>query len=187
MLTTDLDEVSIETQPSTRLIAPFIVLLFAGVFSSVRLPNSQDSKRLIAGMTITALVLVGGDLAYQAGNALWNELKEPHQHIQWQVADTLNQLGVYPGEKVAILNLSDDEYPYYWARLARVKIVAEIVEEKSFWMTDAVVRSELFKAIEKTGARFIVQKPGLDISSFISAIDWQEIGNTGYYVYFLRN
>jgi len=178
---TDVKSAFIETQPSTRYIAPFIVLLFAGVFSSVRLPNSQESKRLIAGITIAVLVAVSVQLSFQASKDLWNVLR-PQQHIQWQIANRLNQLGVHPGERVAIFGYN---HPF-WARLARVKIVAEISDEKSFWEKDADIRSEVIKTIERTGARAIIQRPSLQIPDRISANGWQEIGDTGYYVYFLE-
>ncbi len=176
----------IDRQPSTRYIAAFIVLLFAGVFSSVRLPDSQESKRLIIGMTIAAMVATGGQLFYPNSKDLLTALRKQDEHIQWQVADRLKQLGFQPEEKVAIIGKY--AFPsYHWARLARAKIVAEILDERSFWDTDAVVRSEVLKAIEKTGARVVVQKPGFKIPpDCISAIGWQEIGNTGYYVDFLR-
>jgi hypothetical protein len=166
----------------TSYVVPFIVLLFAGVFSSVRLPDSQESKRLIAGMAIATLVTIGGQRSFQASKDLWAVLSRPEQHIQWQVADRLKQLGVHPGEKAAILGYN---HPF-WARLAHIKIVAEISDERSFWQKDAVVRSEVLKTIEKTGARVIVRTAGLEMPDSMSAVGWQEIGNTRYYVYFLR-
>ena len=175
-------------QPSTRYIAPFIVLLFTGVFSSVRLPNSQESKRLIAGMTIATLVLIGNSFFWQASKDFWTVLNRSEQHIQWKVADELHQLGVQPGEQVAILGTYD--YPHdYWARLARVKIIAEVLDKKdkkSFWEANPRVRAEILKAIEDTGATVIVQKPGLKIPDSALATSWQKIGNTDYYAYFFN-
>lgn len=168
----------------TRYIAPFIVLLFAGVFSSVRLPDSQESKRLIAGMTLaTFLIVVSNQLFYQSAKNLWTVVTNSEQHIEWQVADSLNQLGVHSGEKVAILGAYYHPY-YHWARLARVKIVAEIVDEKSFWDANAVVKSDVLETIEQTGAKIIVQKPGFEIPDAAIASGWRKLGKTGYH-YFL--
>jgi hypothetical protein len=69
-LSTDLKSAFIETQLSTRYVASFIVLLVAGVFSSVRLPNSQRSKRLIAVMAIATLITVSSQLTFQASKDL---------------------------------------------------------------------------------------------------------------------
>lgn len=105
------------------------------------------------------------------------------QHIQWQVAESLNKLGVQPGEKVAILG--EYFFPnYYWARLARIKIVAEIRDEQSFWEKNADVRFEVLKTLERTGAKVIVQRPGLKIPDSAYARGWKQVGDTGYYVYF---
>ncbi len=169
-----------------RYIAPFVVLLFAGVFSSVRLPNSQQTKRLIAGMTIATSFLMGSQLfASECLRNIQTLLKEQNQYTEWQVANSLQRLGVQPGEKVAILGYYFAPY-YHWARLARVKIIVEIFDEKSFWEKSTLVKAEVLKRIEKTGARVIVQKPGFKIPNYALAKGWREIGNTGYYVYFLQ-
>ena len=179
---TDMQEAFAYSQPSTRYIAPFIVLLFAGVFSSVCLPNSQESKRLIAGMTIATLVLTGSQFSEQASKDFWTVLNRPGQHIQWKVAHRLYQLGVQPGEKVAVFGYY---FPHYhWARLARVKIVAEILEPRSFWEAESAVRAKVLKAIEGTGARVIVQKPGFKIPNSALALGWKKIDSTDYYAYF---
>ena len=164
-------------QPSTRLIAPFIVLLFAGCFSSVRLPNSLDSKRLITGLTISTLLMTSGQLIYHSSKDFASMLRlEP---TQWQVAQGLKKLEIQPGDSVARFG---QNFGYRWARLARVKIIAEINDASSFWTKDAAVRSDALKAIAKTGAKAIVQEPGLLIPD-ISTSGWEEMGNTGYYAY----
>ncbi len=186
-LGTDLKSAFIETQPSTRYVAPFIVLLVAGVFSSVRLPDSHRSKKLIAVMVIATLITVSSQLTFQASKDLWTVLSGSQQHAQWQMATRLNQLGVHPGDKVALLGY---KHPY-WARLARVKIVAEVVEPRNFWEKDTAVRTEVLKTLERTGAKIIVySRKKSEMPNALSARGWQEIGNTSsayYYVYFLQN
>jgi hypothetical protein len=161
------------------------VLLFSGLFSSVRLPNSQDAKRLITGVTLATLALISSAFFIQASGDVWMALSltKPGQHVQWQVADRLHQLGIEPGERVAILG--GYMFPeYHWARLARVKIVAEVIDRESFWAVSPQVRAEVFKAIEETGARAIVQKPGTQPFRPARNTGWKEIDDTGYYVYF---
>jgi 4-amino-4-deoxy-L-arabinose transferase-like glycosyltransferase len=181
MIGIDMPIAHIETQPSTRYIAPFIVLLFAGVFSSVRLPDSQKSKRLITGISLATFLLLAVPLPYQTTKGLLTGVTEQQQHIHWQVADRLHQLGLQPGEKVAILGAYIHPH-YHWARVARVKIVAEILDADVFWARNAAVQSEILKKIEDTGAKVIVQKPGIKIPD--SASSWQKVGNTDYYAYF---
>ena len=49
-------------QPAMRYIAPFVVLLFAGVFASIRLPNTRESKQWLTSMTVAVLLVVGASL-----------------------------------------------------------------------------------------------------------------------------
>lgn len=183
MIGMDMPKAFIERQPSTRYIAPFIVLLFAGVFASVRLPRLKF-KRLVVSITFAALVLISSyQLFNETSVELWS-LMEPNQHIQWQVAHSLTQLGVQPGDKVTIMG----RYIYpddHWARLARVKIVTEIMDGCSFWQQTPIVRAKILHDIERTGSKLIVQKPEIKIPS--EAIDgWQKLSNTNYYVYFVK-
>ncbi len=95
----------------------------------------------------------------------------------------MNQLGVQPREKIAIFG------PYwvpsfYWARLARVKIIAEVTEPQKFWEADPAIKSAVLKTIERTGAKVIVQKPGLKIPDSTFTTGWQKVGDTGYYAFF---
>ena len=174
-----------ENQPwgfvQTRYIAPFIVLLFAGVFSSVHLPDSKKLKQLILSLTIFALVINGGILFYRASKDLATIIETP-EHIQWQIANSLSQVGIQPGEKVAILGQEE----YYWARLAKVKIIASIPDVKDFWIANIVDRAEVLKTIEKTGARAVVQRPGYMTIPDTSTVGWQEIGNTRCYFYLFK-
>ena len=185
MLGIDMPTAILEKQPSTRYISPFIVLLFAGVFSSVRLPNSQESKRLIAGITLATLITVAVQLSYHTLNEVGFELVDRKPHLHWQVVESLTQLGVIPGEKVALLGYY--MYPHYhWARLARVKIVAEIIDAEAFWEKDSSIRSKILEKIKETGAKLIVQKPGIKTTVPILTMGWQKLGNTSYYVYFFQ-
>ena len=166
----------------TRLIAPFIVLLFAGVFSSIKLPNSQESKRLIARLTLIALLLIFSQLAFHGSKDFMTILREP-ELIHWQLAKSLQQIGIQPGDKVVHLGIKD----YYWARLARVKIVAEIPNIESFWATDVVQRNRAIEAIKRTGAKVIIQKPGFDIPKLENATGWQNLCNAeSCYVHLLN-
>ncbi len=169
----------------TRYIAPFIVLLFAGVFTSVRLPNSPESKRLIAGMSIATLVIISSQVFGQAAKNLRTVLSGSQQHIEWEAAQSLQQLGLRPGEKVAVLGQYLAPH-YHWARLARVKIVAEVFDEKSFWEADPVIRAEILRRIKNTGVKAIVQRPGFKIPNGAIAPGWRKVGNTDYYAYFFN-
>jgi hypothetical protein len=170
-------------QPSTRYIAPFIVLLFAGVFTSIRLPNSQRAKRLIAGTTLVILVVIGSKLALQGVKDTWAIVNDPRPHIHWMVTESLQKSGLKAGERIAVLG--SYIYPnYYWARLLRVKIIAEVIDEKDFWYSSPARRIKVLKAIKETGAKAIVQRQGVPVPNSELKQGWQKVGETDYYVYF---
>ena len=184
-LVADMQVVGSAMQPSLRYVAPFVVLLFAGVFSSVRLPNSQESKRLVVGMTVATLVLLGIQFYDLAAKNIETIVNRPGQHLQWKVADRLQELGLEPGDKVAIFGTYF--YPdFHWARLARVQIISELRYDESFWDKDPQIRSEVLEKIKQTGVRAIVQKPGLEIPDSALVDGWQKVGDTGYYAYFFE-
>lgn len=167
---------------STRYLAPFIVLLFAGVFSSIQLPNTRASKKLIAGMALATLVVIVNLSAWVVKDTLESKLNGTQRPLQWEVTHQLNQLGIQPGDQIAILGAYN--FPsYHWARLARVKIVAEVKDEMSFWKTDATVRAKALEAIAQTGARAIVQKPGLELPDSALKLGWHQLGTTNYSAY----
>jgi hypothetical protein len=60
------------------------------------------------------------------------------------VAQELITLGVYKGDKVGIIGYGFDSF---WARLARVKIVAEMLEIESneFWLGDKNVQQSVLE------------------------------------------
>lgn len=169
----------------TRYVAPFIVLLFAGVFTSVRLNNSPESKRLIAGISIATLLTISSQVFEQAARDLRTVLNGSQQHTEWEATQSLNRLGLQPGDKIAVLG----EYiaPYYhWARLARVRIITEVSDEKSFWEANPTTRAKVLETIKNTGVRAIVQRPGFKLPDSAIALGWKKVGNTNYYVYFFN-
>jgi len=165
----------------------FVALLWMGVFSGVRLPVSQESRRLVACVTIAMLTVMmittGFPIALQAGSTAHDLIRGryPWPYEQWQVAEGLNRIGVQSGDKVAFMGYA---FRNSWARLARVRIVAEMpaAEVGSFWAADSLVKSQITKTFASTGAVAIVTK---NVPSSVSTTDWQRIGNTDYYAYIL--
>jgi hypothetical protein len=101
--------------------------------------------------------------------------------LQYQVAEGLNRMGVRSGDKVAFIGNS---FKASWARLARVKIVAEIPirQVANFWAADNSIKSQVIKTFVTTGAKVIVVER---VPSVVSTPDWKRIGNTSYHAYML--
>ncbi|MBA3715346.1 MAG: hypothetical protein H0W76_23310 [Pyrinomonadaceae bacterium] len=182
-----------------RFIGSFMVLLFTGLFSSVRLLESQGSRRLIqcvmiiiVAMLMLTIVPSSARMAYVAvRHLIWEESPD----MNWQVAEGLKQMGVQPGDKVATLNTSIGPPGYLgntrssdnmrWARLARLQIVAEVYSREGkndFWKADEAVRRQVSEAFIQAKAKIIVDDK---VPSWAVTEGWQRIDETDQYVYFL--
>lgn len=161
----------------TRLIAAFVVLLIAGVFSSLRLPNSREVKRLVAGLTLAILVILGLKLSGTVlpTVALAFRGQSP---IAWEVAQNLHQLGIQPGDKIALLDVEDSS----WARLARVRIIAEIPDSDDYWTISAARRVSALESVRQTGVRAIVTERRSLPEGTTELATWKQVG-AGYYLY----
>ncbi len=169
-----------------RYSVPFIVLIWLGLFGACRLPESPYHRRLIATVIVAVVISVAIPVGYSTARAVAKSIEpfisqDQSPHPQWEVADGLHQLGISPGEQVAYLRNS---YRVDWARLARVKIIAEIPPSDvlQFWSADDRERSEIIETLSRTGARAIIaERP----PSPVSMAGWQRIGQTDYYAWIL--
>lgn len=166
---------------SSRLAAPFIVLVFAGVFSSVSLLNSRQSKGVLAGVVMIALIFMSSVIGKQAYDDAVT-LKRGVEPIEWQVAEDLRRFGVKSGDAIAVIGDSDRNA--FWARLARVKIVAQVLRADDFWRADVITRTQVLKAMQNTGARAIVWDPNAELpEQFFSETGWRKLERSYCYVY----
>ncbi len=138
-----------------RYFPAFIALLFVGLAASLRLPDESRSRRAVKAM----FLIVSGAcfllITRQAGLDLDVGARAPHLVYQ-RVAQKLQQKGIAPGDKVAVLgNLETAN----WARLARVKIVAEIPEPEDFWATDPATQRAVLQLLKSYGVRAVVFFP----------------------------
>jgi hypothetical protein len=169
---------------SRRYICAFLVLLWIGIGCGMRLAESEEAKRLLAyaiiAIVVTIMITVSAPIGYSVVLSLRGRHTSAHAH--WQVANGLNRIGVQSGDKVAVIGESRDAY---WARLARVRIVAEIPQQnmETFWAAPAAVKSQVMQALADTGAKIVVTTRG---SIYAAWNGWQEMGETGCYAYILR-
>jgi len=107
----------------------------------------------------------------------------------WKAAQALNEKGIRPGDKVAVVGGSYGHYGpvgeggAYLARLAGIQIVAQVNEADRFWTADPSTQSQVIEAIARTGAKAILTIPEPPRSSPES--QWQRLGNTNYYTHLL--
>lgn len=167
-----------------RYIAPFLVLVFLGLFPGILLQKSRDTaKNAAATLVIAASVMVYTSLFIVLHLAMPLPILQGHGGRFYQVAESLNKEGVRPGGGVAIIGSGWNGM--MWARLARLHIVAQIPPEDAndFWHAPGPrAKSEVYDAFARTGAEAVVTE---ETPPSVGFADWQKVGDTQYYVHIL--
>jgi 4-amino-4-deoxy-L-arabinose transferase-like glycosyltransferase len=170
-----------------RYIASFIVLFWLALWASVRLPDGESARRLFSAITfvlVTLLLFITlASSASEAARAL-GSLRDgagAAQHEQWRVAQGLSQLGLHPGDRVAVIG---DAQRAFWARLGGTPIIADVPEREAatFWAAAEPVKAAVLSALATTGAKVVVadKPPNCPTPS-----NWQQLNETRHYAYFL--
>lgn len=168
----------------TRYIGAFALVMWLGLFSGLRIPAQQQSRRLLGAtaMAITGVILTVAVFSTVA------ELRREDDHIsdaasQWKKAASLQQIGLRPGDSVGVIG--DTFGAPRWARLARMKIIAEIpgAGAQEFWFADEVTRSQIIETFANAGAKAIVAD---NVPRGVSTTGWQKLGSRSDYVYLFK-
>jgi hypothetical protein len=174
---------------SPRYIAVFLLLFWLGVFASVRLPAGAATRRLFQATAAGVLIMIALRLAPLTLGMI-QEIRgqrSPGAHRSFDIAQGLKQLGAQPGDAVARIGYGP---PAYWARLAGVRIVAEMFSEEPDFpsvpdvdqaLESGVLKPEVVQAFARTGAKFIIAwKPPADVARQ----GWTELGDhTQWFAY----
>jgi hypothetical protein len=168
-------------------VGAFVVLCWMGIFSALRgLDTSAAAKcarPVVLAMVIVLLLQTAGSVAIGGGHTALAVVRGrfPWPYDQWQIARSLGEIGVEPGQHVAVIG---DGLANSWARLARVRIVAEVPprEASVFWAADESVRAEVIRRLKEVGVTAIV---AVGTPPVLPTSPWREIGPAGYYAYVL--
>jgi len=184
----------IQVSVESRYVGVFVVLLFTGLFSSVRLRGRREDNRLVACLMVIIATMLTLSLSRPAVRAAAALVRDPRAGWEtvggkaWRVAEGLRRMGVRPGQKAASLKYSNLGHTQ-WARLARVQIIAEIFskapedDEKAFWASGKETRKRVLDTFSKAGADIVV---GNQVPNWAAEEGWQRIGDTDYHLYVLR-
>lgn len=166
-----------------RYVAPFLVLVLLGLLSGVLLQNPKDDPRRTAVWAVAVSTCLMALSALLVVYHLAGFPRQENGEVFAQVGESLNAAGVEPGEEVAIIGDSSDGCR--WARMARVRIVAQILREDvdDFWqISDPHVEAGVYDAFVKAGAKAVIAEQA---PPYGKLADWQRLGDTQYYVHFL--
>ncbi len=176
-----------------RYIGAFVVLLWADILANVGISPKAISARLLR---ITGLMMIVLTLASMVLFNLEGVLKltgsrdsrgigghESAASVRpVEVAEELQRMGVGKGESVGVIG---DAFTAFWARLARVRIVAEMPGRyaDSFWQGSTETRLRVLNAFGEAGVRAIVAE---NVPQDADKQGWLRIKGSDQFVYFFE-
>ena len=164
-----------------RLVAPFLLILWTAGFVAIPTSRLSGGRRVLWAVALAMCFLTCVRVAKSAvseGLALRSS-PAARENVDWDVAEGLRAMGIRPDDKVAGIVIMGRAH---WARLAGVKVVAEIPlgEELTFWTADSELRRSVIDTFAGTGARAIIaEAPPLCADK----TEWKQLPQTDYYVY----
>ena len=176
-----------------RYIAPYVVVLWMILFRSVGIPHSEESKRVCAAILVSAALITTITVAlgtyravvhaaryFASGNIETPLLQSGYSH--WKVAKYLQEAGLRAGDRVGGVGWT---YSAYWARIARLRIIAEVPAEgaNEFWSLAPAKRAVVLQTFRNVGAKAVV---AFGVSEGVAPMDWKRIGDTPYHVYLFQ-
>ena len=180
-----------------RYIAPFLILFWAGILTSVRLPATAVSRSIASiGGSVLALFVCLNIMAFNleglAGIAGFKpaaesavtggQFSDGHSVNHPELATLIFEQGLRRHDRIGFIGYS---FTAYWARLARLKIVAEIHSEDvgRFWAASPEHQTQALRAFYKTGAIAVIAEP---VTYRTPPHGWSELGNTGYLIHLVE-
>lgn len=173
----------------SRYVGVFVLLFWADILANIRLPAAPNTKtwlNVLGG--IAALGLLANIAMFNLdgfkrlnptmGAASIEQSAPPAKPLE--VAQALHELGVGLGDKVGVIGYA---YDSFWARLARVKIIAEIFEAQAiddFWRRDESLRQSVLQAFASAGVDAVVAEY---VPEDAEMTGWHRVGNSNYYIH----
>jgi hypothetical protein len=178
-----------------RHLGGFVLVLFLTLIAAVRLrPDLQEDARKSGAYVAIAVFLVMAlgtadytlrvlthhlAIAGSGPNSTWQDIV---------AAKELRRMGVQPEDKVAVIG---DGASAYWARLAKLRIVAEIMDtnmdtntdmnqgSKQFWNASEAVQQNVYNLLAQAHAKLVVTScPPCPPAK----LGWKQIAGTTYCV-----
>jgi hypothetical protein len=173
-----------------RYVGVFIVLFWADLLANIRIPKEIKLRNLTTLLGIIMMAFLAMNILFENLDGFWDlsGRANPHQEVyedgsppSWpgEVAQELQKLGIKPGAKVAIIGYGFDSF---WARLARVKIVAEMLDYQAgdFWLGEDAFQQEVLDVFSETGANAVVAEY---VPGYARLEGWHQVGSSNYYIY----
>jgi hypothetical protein len=169
-----------------RYTGPFLPLLWAGLFAEAYLLHLKENFRLLGPLSLAMGIILSLPLAIDLSYNLRQTARNVHArtffyHYDADVADYLQKAGLPQGASLGYLQAPEDGTNKYWARLAKMTIVADMSfqDVPAFWQADPATQVKVLAAFRDAGVQAIVAykaPPGA------RSAGWQKVGGSDYYV-----
>lgn len=163
-----------------RYVAPLVCIGWITLFSGIRLPSS-NGFRLLTRVLIP--VVAFSQVGFAVNNVfqkLSNQDIQPPAYVE--AAQVLQREGFAVGSQIAII--SDQPWGEggpFTARLARLRIVAQVNSPAEFWNASPSIQSRVLEEFAAVGVDAVLIRGQHQLSK-----DWQRLGKTPYSIRRLR-
>lgn len=163
-----------------RYFVAWIVLIYSGAIVAVRPPGTKNggvAARMFCGTICSlsmCLLLMGLWMHKKMFDLFPTKLDEP-------IAHAIQDAGLKPGDKIAQLGFRR----YFWARLARVRIIADIFDVEGFWQLSPARKQELIEVLRQHNVKAIVQTWAVDREIAEPGPGWTRIPGTKGLIYLI--
>ncbi len=169
----------------TRYIAPFIAVILISAVSGIN--RTVFKHRNFAVIALSAAVLISilpATLEMNAAILHKFFAGEDTGDNDRRIVAEARKFGVLPNDKIASIGRSNVQTAL-WARLARVRIVAEMPHQKDvslFWESDEHLKEQVLATFAATGAKYLVAEkiPTAEMKG------WQQLEGTEVYLFRLE-
>ncbi len=169
-----------------RYTAPFLPLFWAGLFAELYLLHLKENSRLLASLSLAMAVIFSLPMAVDLSYNVLQTAQKAHAHTFFDhhdadVADYLQKAGLHPGDSLGYLQAPEDGTNKYWARLAKMTIVADMSfrDVPAFWGADPTTQAKVIAAFHDAGVKAIV---AYKAPASVRSTGWQKVGSSDYYV-----
>lgn len=161
-----------------RYVAPFVGPLWIAILFGLLVASQELPRRIATALSIAVLLMTGVRVAQAMTSDLLSALLDKQENVAWEVAQGLQDAGLHPGERVAVIGGAGGAY---WAHLAGVTVVAEIPygEQGVFWNADSETQRKVLQLFASSGARMVVS---WDAPTSAATSGWNQVGSTHSYV-----
>lgn len=169
-----------------RYIGAFLLISWIALLSGLTFAQfPKKRKGIVYASLLWMILLLGIKISSVTANDSLYYQKLFQSPAYPKIANYLKQIGIRPGDKVACIGYANWENHVFWARLARVRIVAEVPASNMnpFWTIYGRKGKEILKTFRRTGAKILVVQY---VPEWALSDGWKKIPGTNYYFYRLH-